>query len=210
MQVTGATSTIKWYDLNALRYSSTVANTPSIADIEKFSSHLQKGDSVLDVGCAAGRDTNILSKKGFNAIGIDISQGLIEIAKKAYPHLNFVRGDFLNLPFSSNSFDGVWAHAAIVHLETESDVKRAISEFHRVLKSQGLLFIKVKEQTGENKTEIVIDKLSNSERFFRYYKEEELVNYLEESGFELTSVERDKDRLGRSELSWLITFSRKN
>lgn len=42
------------------------------------------------------------------------------------------------------------------------------------------------------------------------YKEEELIKYLEEGGFKFIGVERDKDRLGRSELSWLITFSRKD
>jgi cyclopropane fatty-acyl-phospholipid synthase-like methyltransferase len=42
---------------------------------------LNKGARILDVGCGAGRHSLELARRGFETVGVDISSGLIEVAK---------------------------------------------------------------------------------------------------------------------------------
>jgi len=46
------------------------------------------------------------------------------IARTTYPEIKFVEGNFLNLPFADQSFDGIWAHASLLHLETVKAVEK--------------------------------------------------------------------------------------
>ena len=99
-------------------------------------------------------------------IGIDLSKSLIEIARNKHPDIEFRQGNILNLPFEDESFDGVWTHASLVHLETTEEVVRALREFNRVLKPGGVMHVFVKQQLGNEKTSVVSDTLSGHERFF--------------------------------------------
>ncbi|MGH9857046.1 MAG: class I SAM-dependent methyltransferase [Acidobacteriota bacterium] len=146
--------------------------------------------------------------RGAKVTGIDISQGLLSMAKEHFPQITFATGDFRELPFADETFDGVWAHAALVHLETVGDVKKSLQEFYRVLKKHGILHVYVKEQRSKEKTAIVSDQLSQHERFFRYFTEEEMQGYLKETGFttkEIT-IRHSKSRKG---LSWICIFAEK-
>jgi SAM-dependent methyltransferase len=75
------------------------------------------GQRALDFGCGAGRSTRFLRKLGFDAVGIDISASMIDLAAKAdrngsyrlvadgdFSH--FARGSF-DLIFSGFAFDNI-------------------------------------------------------------------------------------------------------
>jgi len=66
-----------------------------------------EGISLLDVGCAQGREVGELKKLGFTPYGIDINPEFIKSASKSYPDCKFFVGDLLDLPkpFSYSSFD---------------------------------------------------------------------------------------------------------
>lgn len=146
MKIKGFDDTIKWYDQNAKHYADVTSKLISDDLIKRFLQLLPSNLKVLDIGCGGGRDTKALYDLKINVTGLDISNGLIHEAKARYPGIYFIQGDFLHLPFKDESFDGVWAHAAIVHLETIEDVTKAIKEFSRVLKSEGILYIYTKAQ----------------------------------------------------------------
>ncbi|MDP9478134.1 MAG: methyltransferase domain-containing protein [Actinomycetota bacterium] len=61
---------------------------------------------VLDVGCGTGFITRHL--KG-EVVGLDQSEGVLEIARRRVPSAAFVRGDALDLPFPDGSFGRVFA-----------------------------------------------------------------------------------------------------
>jgi ubiquinone/menaquinone biosynthesis C-methylase UbiE len=150
-----------------------------------------------------------LAAKGADVTGLDISRGLLKEAQKRNQGSAFVYGNFLDIPFNDAVFDGVWAHAALVHLETIPEVRKSFKEFHRVLKDKGILHIYVKLQRGEEKTEVAKDTLSNHERFFRYYTEEEIRDYLDELNFTILDFSIRKDGHDRAEVTWICVFAKK-
>jgi len=205
--------TIEWYNQNADKYASAVQDYVSLDEIDHFKSLLFDGAKVLDLGCGSGRDSKILAEKGLKVEGIDLSEGLLEIARKNNPNLEFTHANMLDLPLEPNTYDGVWAHASLVHLETESDTAKAISEIHRVLKADGLVHILVKAQSGNEKTAVVTDKLSGHDRFFQYYTMDEIRKLLTNTGFEVIELEKyretDKNPNGRPEVEWIRAYAKK-
>ncbi len=213
MEVSGFKDTIRWYDENAVKYAQATEMSAQKDELELFASLLKSGDEILDAGCGGGRDTQALERAGFPTTGIDISGGLITEAKRSFPEGKFVEGSFLDLPFRSEQFGGVWANASLLHLQTVEDVRRSFREFCRVLKNDGILHVSVKAQTGDKKTAVVSDKLSGHDRFFQYFTLEEINLLLEESGFEVIVSEQyneaSKSPDGRSEVEWLHLVGRK-
>lgn len=209
MKVTGNKDTINWYDANAEKYAADSDGITFEKTAQQFLEKLHPNPKILEAGCGSGRDAITLSELGAEVTGIDASEGLIEVAKKKSSDIGFLVGNFLNLPFPDETFDGVWSHASLVHLDTISDVKSALSEFYRVLKNEGYLYVLVKKQNGDEKTAVVSDSLSNHDRFFRYYTEEELQTLLEKAGFTVTEVKTKEDVHGRNEVTWLKLLAKK-
>jgi SAM-dependent methyltransferase len=67
------------------------------------------GARVLDVGCATGYYSAILSSLGYEVTGIDISETGIRKARERYPDIRFEVQDATALPYSAGSFDFVLA-----------------------------------------------------------------------------------------------------
>lgn len=213
MKVKGFQDTIEWYNQNAGQYAQATFQTASSEEVDQFAKLLFEGAKVLDAGCGGGRDTDLLSKKGLKTVGLDLSSGLIKVARKTFPELEFVEGNMLSLPFPDSGFDGVWSHASLLHLETSDEVKKALQEFNRVVKQTAVLHVLVKAQTGESKTAVVTDSLSKHDRFFQYFTKSELQDLLKESGFEPISIEQykeiDRNPKGRPEVEWILALARK-
>ncbi|MDD5068250.1 MAG: class I SAM-dependent methyltransferase [Candidatus Pacebacteria bacterium] len=209
MKVEGFKDTIDWYDNNSEQYAKGLYEVSPTASIQAFLEHIPQDAYVLEAGCGPGRESKIFHEKGIKTVGIDMSEGLLEVARKMNPETEFVKGNFLELPFPDATFGAVWAHASLVHLETIEDAKKALEEFHRVLKSGGTLLVKVKAQTGEDKTAVVTDTLSKHDRFFRYYTPENMEALLIEAGFEIISNTMLEDDHGRSEVKWIQVIVKK-
>jgi len=213
MEIKGFKDTIEWYNQNAEQYAQASLNGASPEEIDDFVALLPKGAKVLDAGCGSGRDTNLLNQQGLNTTGLDLSSGLIEVAKKLFPDASFVEGNMLKMQFPDNSFDGVWAHASLLHLETPEDVQAALSEFNRVLKPDGIIHVLVKAQTGDSKTAVVSDSLSQHDRFFQYFTQDEVRQLLGGTGFNVTKLEQyketDRSLKGRPEVEWILALATK-
>ena len=92
---------------------------------------------ILDAGCGPGSAMIYLSKFG-KVTGVDISEHALKYAKKRG---SVKKGDILNLPFKNASFDIVVCLDVLYHIWVV-DKKKAISEFHRVLKKDGILLLR--------------------------------------------------------------------
>src|SRR5260221_5502734 len=71
-----------------------------------------------DIGCGAGRDTAWLAENGFQAIGFDASQGLLDEARAAYPGLTFQQATLAELDgLARGVYQNVLCETVIMHLE---------------------------------------------------------------------------------------------
>jgi len=213
MEIKGFADTIAWYDQNAEQYAEVQGKIADHDDVALFASKLPTEGYILDAGCAAGRDANLFTQKGLRVEGIDVSKGLIAIAKKNYPHLSFRIGNFLSLPYENETFDGIWAHQSLLHLETVEDVLTALKEFYRVLKPGGIILVLVKAKMGVEKTAVAKDAFSNHDRFFQYFTKDELRELLSKSGFKINQIEQyneiDRNPHGRPEVDLILALGEK-
>lgn len=217
MKITGFKSTIDWYNQNPDQYAKSLIGRERIDQLNEFCSLLPRKAYVLDAGCAGGVNTSYLMNKGLNVVGVDISQPLLEIARKTYPNIQFNEGNFLNLSFNDNIFDGIYAYGAILHFDNIEDVRKTLSEFNRVLKTNGILFLAVKEIKNRKKFGVKKDKLSNHNRYFQYFSQQEIKDLTKELGFDMIKIYqlpeskinlRIKESV-RKDDKWIFYFGRK-
>jgi SAM-dependent methyltransferase len=109
------------------------ANEALIAAFVRLSG-LSAGARVADLGCGSGVFTDLLRRRGYQSIGVDISPKLIALGLSKYPGLQLIEGDAEHLPFESASLDGVLLSGLVHHFP---DPRRLASEVARVLKSGG-------------------------------------------------------------------------
>ena len=93
----------------------------------------------LDLGCNVGYGSKIISKRAKNVIGVDVSEKSIKEASLKYQsdNIEFKLIDGKTLPFPSNTFDIIISCQVIEHI---IDYEKYLSEVHRVLKNDGLVF----------------------------------------------------------------------
>jgi 2-polyprenyl-3-methyl-5-hydroxy-6-metoxy-1,4-benzoquinol methylase len=97
------------------------------------------GARVLDVGCAFGFGTRLLSG-AYDCTGIDASPSLISRAERDVRAARFAQARAEALPFASRSFDAVVCLEVLEHLADETP---AVGEMRRVLKPGGELVLSV-------------------------------------------------------------------
>lgn len=181
----------------------------NLPEIEKFTQLTPPNSKVLDVGCGACHEAATLTKKGYQVTGIDLSENLLKQASSLHPEIITQIMDMRKLDFPDKSFNAIWAHASILHL-IKTDIPSTFTQFHRVLKSKGILYILVKEGQGQV---VVNDSRSNGQpRFFSFFQSKELNDFLTQAGFKIleTYVFNGKHRHTDSrDQTWLVTFAQK-
>ena len=97
---------------------------------------------ILECGCGIGQYVNCMEKHGVKAIGLDYACQTLQRTRKAFPKLNLVAGNALQLPFADEVFSGIWSLGVIEHFKNfEKDGVQIIDEMIRVLQPDGYLFL---------------------------------------------------------------------
>ena len=94
------------------------------------------GTRVLDIGCGSGLALVLAARRGALPAGIDISPGLLGIARERLPGADLRDGDMESLPFPDKAFDAVIGVSAF---QFAGDPPRALGEAARVLRPGGRL-----------------------------------------------------------------------
>lgn len=95
-----------------------------------------KGKNVLCIGVGSGDEANYISKLGAKVVGIDISEGLLNIAKKKYPKIQFKNMDMEKLNFPKENFDFVYSSLT---LHYSDNLLKLFKKIYSVLKRGGNL-----------------------------------------------------------------------
>ena len=114
--------------------------------VKRICKHIKDSETqVLDVACGTADSTIALAKAGVpRVIGVDISEGMLEVGEKKIEELNLNSvitlqvEDCENLSFNDNTFDAAFIAFGIRNFE---DKKKGLKELHRVLKPNGHLLI---------------------------------------------------------------------
>ncbi len=143
---------------------------------DTFITFLKKDDLVLDIGCGGGTKSKYLLNHGLKVTGIDISDKMIEIAKRENPAGNFYSMDLAEVKNLENDFDGIFIQAVLLHVPKD-EVAEKFKDIVSKLKVGGFIYASVKEKKEggvdeEIKTEN--DYGYSYERFFSYYTQDEM------------------------------------
>jgi SAM-dependent methyltransferase len=95
---------------------------------------------VVDVGCGPGYVTAHLASLGLEVSGIDLSPGMVEVARRAHPAVPFSVGSMLALDLADASVAGLVAYYSIVNLP-RAELPGVFAEFARVLVPGGVLLV---------------------------------------------------------------------
>nr|WP_206315040.1 class I SAM-dependent methyltransferase [Streptomyces sp. C1-2] len=107
------------------------------------------GGPVADVGCGTGRVTAHLCGLGLDAFGIDLSPGMLEVARRDHPGVRFDLGSMTRLDLPEASVAGLIAWYSLIHVPDE-EMDTVLAHFRRVLRPGAQLLLSF--HAGEGST----------------------------------------------------------
>jgi SAM-dependent methyltransferase len=179
------------YDLIATDYAGRWAGSADwiAAELDHLSAVLPGGARVADIGCGPGHHTRLLRERGFRAMGLDLSWGMLRSQRAP----GVAQADMRALPLRTGSLDSVWCAAALLHVP-RSDVPVVLGEFARLLRPGGELTASVAEGDGEFAEPVSYEP--SRRRWFVLHRIEPLTAQLSGAGFDVTGFSRRSTHRG--------------
>jgi len=133
--------TVEAYDRSPEHYADEWHSQPAPSDLhELVLTHFRPGPTA-DIGCGSGMDTAWLSSQGFEAVGYDVSTGLLEEASRRYPGIPFHEGSLPELAgIEAESFENVLCETVVMHLPAD-DIPASIRRLSAILQPGGTLYL---------------------------------------------------------------------
>jgi len=150
-----------------------------LPEIDKFAQYLPQKAKLLDLGCGVGFDSRDFSqlRPDLDILGIDISKDMLDHFKKIAPNIKHLQANMITYMYPKSSFDGIWMNASLLHIPKEQ-VYLVLTKVISSLKPNGILYIKVKEGTGESFVPEANYGHKEINRFFAFYTMRELKKLL--------------------------------
>jgi SAM-dependent methyltransferase len=134
-------NTLHAYDHDAARFADEWHTQPSPDDLYALLTQYFSPGPTADIGSGSGRDVAWLHAQGFDAVGYDPSQGLLEQARLRYPKLRFTQSALPELDgVASGQFRNVLCETVIMHLDP-AQVAPAVHRLLDILQPGGTLFL---------------------------------------------------------------------
>jgi ubiquinone/menaquinone biosynthesis C-methylase UbiE len=117
---------------------------PTEKQVQLLRNILKPSGLILDLASGTGRHTILLSKEGYDVVGLDISPNLLKIAKTRRSSIQLARADMRHLPFKPQAFAAVISmDTSLGYLPTEQDDMESLLELHQTLQKGGVLIVDV-------------------------------------------------------------------
>lgn len=146
------------YDTVAEDYAAHLPDTRwesplDLAMVDAFAVAVTADDDgpVLDAGCGTGRMSRYLTERGCSVVGVDLSPGMVAVARRDHPGLAFTVGSLIGLPCPDDRFAGVMLWYSIIHTPPAGQA-RIFAEAARVLRPGGHLLVGF--QSGEGTRDV--------------------------------------------------------
>lgn len=149
---------------------------------------LPEGARVLDLGCGGGGPTTQQLAARFALTGVDISARQIELARRALPHATFTCADMTRLEFPPETFDGVAAFYAFLHLP-HGELPPLLTRIGEWLRPSGVL---VATFGGGADLGTIEPNWLGTPMYFSGYTADDTRRFVEQAGLAITSLCREQ------------------
>ncbi|MEO0469151.1 MAG: class I SAM-dependent methyltransferase [Bacteroidota bacterium] len=155
---------------------------------DALSDHLPAEGKMLDLGCGSGIPvTKCFADKGFAVTGVDISEKMIEIARKEVPNGAFFVADMCQLSFPENHFDLILSTFAIIHVPREKQAT-LFQNLKYWLKKGGRAYLVL---GSEDKAMEIKEDWHGVEMYWSHFDPETYQTLLTEIGFKMVWEEHE-------------------
>ena len=188
---------MSYYSKHAKEYIDRTINVDMRDYYSIFLGYIESSSKILDVGFGSGRDSLYFSKLGYEVTSIDpikefcengINLGLKDVKQMSIEDITYL-----------NQFNGIWACASLLHLES-SKLVDVFNKCYSSLKDNGVMYVSFKYGDYEGYIE---------DRYFTYLKEESFKDIISKTNFKIEKLWiNESDKLNR-DIKWLNIILRK-
>jgi len=195
-------TTIESYENSINEY---IQNTPNkrgavVEDwINKSTQTLQLDAKILEIGSAYGRDAKIIEEKGLHVEKTDATKGFVDILQQDDPTARILN---IITDAIDDNYDLIIANAVFLHFD-DNETRSTANKIYNALKSGGVFSLTLKEGVGEAWQ----NNKGMAPRFFNYWKKNDIVELLTETGF--VDINAWVDSSDGSHATWIMIIARK-
>jgi len=157
---------------------------------------------ILDLGCGPGRDLVAFKAQNQTVIGLDATPAFVEMARQA-AGCEVWQQSFLSLDLPSESFDGIFANASLIHVP-RGEMVRVLQDLWRSLILNGVMLMSMGRGDWEGYT-----ARTSGYRYVVAWEYESLAPCVEQAGFTIIDHYYRPPGLPRPEQSWLVIVAKK-
>jgi cyclopropane fatty-acyl-phospholipid synthase-like methyltransferase len=175
------------YNKAADTYAAKRNQFESIQYLEEFIKHVEKGKTILDVGCGAGKPVDdFLVKHGYAVNGIDISKRMIELAKQNVPEAFYEVKDMTEFTDGEYCVDGIVSFYAIFHTARECHLD-LLKKFASFMANGGHILITM----GAGEWEGTEEDFHGAKMFWSHFGADKNTELVKNAGFNIILNEID-------------------
>lgn len=198
---------VRVYDLIAEDYAAEFSK-PSIM-MDDFLSLLPSGVKLVDIGCGHGIDCANAHSKGFDIIGIDLSEQMLSIARRNHLNIDFQLADMRKLNLPHREFDGVISSCSLIHVPKD-EVPKTLRQIADLLKKGGLLYLWMLSSPKSQELFVNEPLRPGEKTFVNVVSINEINSLLNDADFEVIQ-QHESEQTEEGELGFanLVIFARK-
>jgi SAM-dependent methyltransferase len=154
--------------------------------LDRFAEVMRGKGQVCEIGCGPGQIARYLKDRGVDMRGIDLSQQMVDHAKRLNSDITFEKGDMRALAtLPDSSLAGVVLFYSIIHLKRD-DVLPTLKELNRVLEPEGKALISFHGGEGELHRDAWYEKPVSID--VTLFQKQEMAGLLEAAGFKVETI----------------------
>ena len=165
----------------------------AISDIfATFTGKLPEKGTVLDLGCGTGLPhARYLVEKGFDVLGVDLSEEMVKVATKNVPEATFVQLSMNEIAYR-DEFDGVMSSFSMLLLPPDL-FKETASRIYSALVEGGYLYLSLNEPASisDDPDSDVFVNIMGQDMYSRAYTVGEIEGYFQPLGLSLVKFNRE-------------------
>jgi ubiquinone/menaquinone biosynthesis C-methylase UbiE len=163
---------------------------------------------VADLGCGSGRVAAFMASYGLDAIGVDVSQRMLAVARAAHPHISFEEGRLDALPIETGVLGGAVCWYSIIYTPPDR-LGDAFAELTRVLMPGGHLLLAFQAGEGEPVHRTGAYGTNLSLTTYRH-SVEEVARQLVDAGFRVSAKTVREPELEHETTPQALVFAQRN